>query len=164
MSYSIDELCNLAINFEKLAAKKDLDPKAEVRSRGKVVFPAESPKVKDNKDHFPINDADQARNALARAGQYTKAPSWYKGTLESLKSSIQRAVHKHYPSIGKEKKSSETVNLLVKAAEKFEKPLIFRLFDQLKDAIKIGDEESIKELKQAIDEECTKLPSFKYKE
>lgn len=109
MSYTPDELLSLATSFEKYVtsklekfAKKEekkLDPKAKVRSRGKVVFPAESPKVTDNKDHFPINDADQARNALARVGQYDKAPPWYKGSLKSLQEAVQRAVHKHYKGI-----------------------------------------------------------------
>ena len=72
---------------------------AKVRARGKCVFPAEHPSVKDNKDHFPINSVAQARNALARAGQFDSVPSWFKGTLTSLKNSIQRAVKKEYPSI-----------------------------------------------------------------
>ena len=45
---------------------------------------------------------------------------------------------------------------------KFQEPLILRLIDQLKDAIKIGDEKEIQELKEAIDEERAKLPHFKY--
>jgi hypothetical protein len=109
MSYSPDELLSLATSFEqyvqdklvKIAKKQTskLDPKARVRSRGKVVFPAESAKVTDNKDHFPINDADQARNALARAGQYDQAPPWYKGSLKSLQETVERTVRKHYKSI-----------------------------------------------------------------
>jgi len=46
--------------------------------------------------------------------------------------------------------------------EKLQKPLIYRLIDQLKDAIKIGDEEEIKSLKEQIDEVRAKLPHFKY--
>jgi hypothetical protein len=107
MSYTADEILSLASSFQeftkntitKIAKAKKLDPKAGVRSRGKVVFPAKSSKVKDKKDHFPINNAAQARNALARANQYTKAPSWYKGSLQELVSAIARAVKKHYPSI-----------------------------------------------------------------
>lgn len=109
MSYTADELLSLADSFEKYVTskitkiakkqEKKLDPKAKVRSRGKVVFPAESPKVKDKKDHFPINDADQARNALARVAQYDKAPPWYNGSLKSLQDTVQKTVHKHYKSI-----------------------------------------------------------------
>ena len=116
MSFTPSELVSLAESFEefvksnivKTAKAKKLDPKAKVRSRGKVVFPAESPKVKDKKDHFPINDADQARNALARVGQYDKAPPWYKGTLTELKSAVQRAVHKHYKGIEVTKKKASS--------------------------------------------------------
>lgn len=103
-SESVKKLISLASKFESLiseAAKseKKLDPKAKVRSRGKVIFPAESSKVTDNKDHYPINDAGQARNALARANQMSKAPEWYKGDLKSFLNTVVRAVHKHYPSI-----------------------------------------------------------------
>ena len=66
-------------------AAKKLDPNAKVRNRGKVIFPAGSSKVKDNKDHFPINDANQARNSIARVGQYRVVPPWYNGTLEEYK-------------------------------------------------------------------------------
>lgn len=103
MKKSIDALLKSATDFEskaiELVKSAKTDPKAHVRNRGKVVFSAESPSVKDKKDHFPINDADQARNALAQANKYTAAPPWYKGTLESLVSAVARAVKKHYPSI-----------------------------------------------------------------
>ena len=83
-------------NFEALAK---LDPKAKVRNRGMVVFPAESSKVTDHKDHYPINDADQARNALSRSSQHSKSPSWFDGTLDELVKAVQRKVKKEYPSI-----------------------------------------------------------------
>ena len=92
----------------KTAAKKEkkkLDPKAKVRNRGTVCVPAES--AKDKKDHFPINDADQARNALARVHQYSSAPPWYNGSLTSLQNAVSRKIHSKYPSIGKDKKSAE---------------------------------------------------------
>jgi len=87
--------------------KKKLDPKAKVRNRGVCVFPAESPSVTDHKDHFPLGDEDQARNALARSHQYDKAPPWYKGSLKSLQEAVSRKVHSKYPSIGKDKKSTK---------------------------------------------------------
>lgn len=111
MSFNAEKLLSLASQFESQAtelvknAKKD--PKAQVRNRGKVVFPAESSNVKDKKDHFPINDADQARNALARANQFSSAPEWYKGSLQSLVSAVARAVHKHYPKIEVSKASKK---------------------------------------------------------
>lgn len=104
-----DQLKVFAANFEALITKiaKKPDSKAAVRNRGKVVFPANSSSVKDKKDHFPINSAAQARNALARANQYSSAPEWYKGSLQSLVSAVARAVKSHYPSIDVSKKSEK---------------------------------------------------------
>lgn len=87
---------------------KELNPKAGVRSRGKCILPAEHPKVKDNKDHFPINDIGQARNALARVNQYDEAPPWYKGSLADLKKTVCDAVKKAYPSIKVSQRSYES--------------------------------------------------------
>jgi hypothetical protein len=81
----------------KAAAK--VDPNAQVRNRGDVVFPANSKKVKDNKDHFPINNADQARNALSRVAQYSSVPSWYSGSLSELQSAVRSAVSRKYKGI-----------------------------------------------------------------
>ena len=75
------------------------EKKKKPKSRGDAVFPAKSPKVKDNKDHFPINSANQARNALARASQYSSAPGWYDGSLTDLVKTVQRKVKKKYKSI-----------------------------------------------------------------
>ena len=89
------------------AAKRKLDPNAGVRNRGDVVFPANSSKVKDKKDHFPINNPDQARNALSRVAQYSSVPSWYSGSLSELQSKVRSAVKRKYPNInvgGKDKK------------------------------------------------------------
>jgi len=91
--------------IEKESKEKKLDPKAKARNRGKVVFPASS--SKDKKDHFPINSESQARNALARASQYSKVPSWYRGSLEALVKAVQRAVHSAYPSIKTTSKSKK---------------------------------------------------------
>lgn len=111
MKTSIDQLLAQADAFESAALDltklAKTDPKAAVRNRGKVVFPAESSSIKDKKDHFPINDAAQARNALARANQFTAVPEWYKGSLESLVSAVARAVHKHYPTIEVSKASKK---------------------------------------------------------
>lgn len=98
-----NNILKLATQFEAIATGKD--PKAKVRNRGTVVFPASS--SKDNKDHFPINDADQARNALARANQYSKVPDWYSGSLQSLVSKVRSAVKNKYPSIETSEKSEK---------------------------------------------------------
>jgi hypothetical protein len=87
--------------FEKLAKakKKKLDPKAKVRNRGVCVFPANSPSVKDHKDHYPLSNENQARNAISRSHQYSKVPTWYKGSLKSLQEAVRRKVHSKYPGI-----------------------------------------------------------------
>ena len=86
-------------------AKKD--PKAKTRNRGDVVFPAESPKVTDDKDHFPINTEKQARNALGQVNKYKKAPKWYKGNLDALVKKVATAVKKKYKDIEVTKKSEK---------------------------------------------------------
>jgi len=80
----------------ELSIPKNLDKNAKVRNRGDVVVPAEE--AKDHEDHFPINNADQARNALSRVAQLDSAP-WFKGSLAELKTKVQNAVKKKYPSI-----------------------------------------------------------------
>ena len=90
----VKENVNFYVNEEKK------DPKAKVRNRGDVIFPAESKSVKDDADHFPINNMGQARNALSRAGQTDgKAPSWYDGDYKSFRRKVRTDVHKKYPSI-----------------------------------------------------------------
>jgi len=86
---------------------KEKSEKAKVRNRPNPVFDAKSKSVKDDKDHFPLGSAAQARNALARANQFDKVPSWYKGTLKGLKMAVARAVKKEYPSIEVSKKSTD---------------------------------------------------------
>jgi len=119
MSTTTDKLLALASQFEEISsdaliisakakAKKKLDPKAGVRTRGKVVFPAESSNVKDKKDHYPINDANQARNAWARANQTGgKAPSWYKGSYSGFIGAIRSKIKSAYPSIEFSEKKSK---------------------------------------------------------
>lgn len=76
------------------------DPKAAVRNKKNPVFPAESKYVNDDKDHFPLGNEDQARNALARVNQFTKVPKWAVDiTLKAMKKKVANAVKKHYPDI-----------------------------------------------------------------
>lgn len=84
---------------EVKGAKKKLDPKAKVRNRGNVVFSSTHPKVTDDKDHFPINDADQARNALARVAQFDAAPKWWSGSLKQLQAAVRGAVKRKFKTI-----------------------------------------------------------------
>ena len=99
-----EQLKKLTDEDEILEEKRN--PKAKVRNRGDVVFPAGSKNVTDNEDHFPINSKTQARNALARASQFDKSPPWYKGTLKSLVTKVQSAVKNKYKDIEVTKKSA----------------------------------------------------------
>ena len=92
-----EKLHILAIQFEKLAAE----------SRGDCVFKANTGKNKSSKDRFPINNENQARNALARANQYSSVPEWYNGDLQSLVSAVARKVHAKYPGIKETDKSKK---------------------------------------------------------
>ncbi len=86
--------------YDAIMEARKHDPKAEVRNKKSPVFPAESKHVNDDKDHFPIGSEAQARNALARVNQYTKAPKWAVDiTLKAMKKKVANAVKKHYPSI-----------------------------------------------------------------
>jgi hypothetical protein len=93
----------------------DLDPAAlldeivneKVRNRPDPVFDDSSPKVKDDKDHFPINTKGRARNALARASQYSSKPAWWDGTLQSLVSRVRSKVKAKYPGIETSKASEK---------------------------------------------------------
>ena len=82
--------------------KGRMDPNAKVRNRPSPIFPHNSPRVKDNKDHFPIDTIGRARNALARAAQFKRLgrpPAWYRGTLDQFLRAVLRAVKRKYPSI-----------------------------------------------------------------
>ncbi|MFW9872496.1 MAG: hypothetical protein ACFFG0_05280 [Candidatus Thorarchaeota archaeon] len=86
------------LSLNDIEASKEEDPKAKTRNRGDCVFPSDHPKVKDDKDHFPINSEAQARNAIARANQ-DASHDWFKGTKQELVDAVTRAVKKKYPKI-----------------------------------------------------------------
>jgi hypothetical protein len=75
------------------------DSKAKVRNRPSAIFESTHSKVKDDKDHFPIDTIGRARNALARMNQFSSAPDWWSGTLKELQNAVVRAVKGKYPSI-----------------------------------------------------------------
>jgi hypothetical protein len=106
----VDELMTV------MAAKKGVNPFAKKdkgakdgkgKGKAKAVFPADHPKVKDKKEHFPLGSAAQARNALARANQFKEVPPWFKGTLKELVSAVAKAVKKEFPSIDVSEKSKK---------------------------------------------------------
>jgi hypothetical protein len=87
-------------------SQKVSEAKKKEKARGAFIFPKSHPKVKEG-DHFPINTEGRARNALARANQYSKAPSWYRGSLSELVNTVARAVKRKYPGIEVSKKSKK---------------------------------------------------------
>lgn len=91
------------------------------RSRGNCCLPYDHLLVNDRKDHYPINSADQARNALSRVSQHSSVPPWFKGTLSSLKNIVRKKVKAKYPSIEvstkKKKSSNERLETLAKIAD-----------------------------------------------
>ena len=84
------------------------EKEAKYRQKPSPIFDSKSKKVKDNKDHFPINTVARARNALARVHQYKgEVPSWYDGSLKELVNAVVSAVKKKYPSIEVSKAASK---------------------------------------------------------
>lgn len=102
---------------------KAKDDKVKARNRPRPIFDSKHSSVTDNKDHFPIDTIGRARNALARAKQYggEGKPDWYSGSASSFQNAIERAVHGAYPSIGKDKKAEEKVDMYKKAIESLKK-------------------------------------------
>ncbi len=90
--------------IEKVAEEK---AKTKSRTKPKPIFESIHPKVLDDKDHFPIDTVERARNALARVNQYEEAPPWYDGSLKSLVNTVVKAVHKKYPEIEASKAASK---------------------------------------------------------
>ena len=156
MPNKVEKILAFASSFEKEAIdslvaeakkkeKKKLDPKAKVRNRGTVCVPAEQ--AKDKKDHFPINDADQARNALARVHQYSSVPEWYKGSLSGLQALVARKVKAKYPKIdvgGKKEKKSSLEAELFSFAQDIQK------YGQTSGQVRPEDVESSKNLTQGM--------------
>lgn len=87
--------------------QETIEKATQAQQRGSVVFPSDSSRVNDDKDHFPINDAGQARNALARVAQYSSKPPWFEGTLAELQTAVRNAVSEKFPSIDVSKESKD---------------------------------------------------------
>ena len=90
LAFAVDTVAN---GLDKSAKKK------KEKGRGEFVFPADHKKVLDGADHFPINTLGRGRNALARANQFDESPSWYDGSIKSLKNTVANAVEARWGSI-----------------------------------------------------------------
>jgi hypothetical protein len=97
-----------ADTYIRTAAKEKLNPKAKNRNRGKCVVPAE--RALDHTDHYPINSIEEGRAALRYVGKQKSAP-WYRGSVESLRNAVERAVHSAYPELKKDKKKSSALEV-----------------------------------------------------
>jgi hypothetical protein len=84
---------------EELNLQEKKDPKAKVRNRGDVVFPAGSSKVLDDNDHYPVNTEKEARAALGYVNHYKQPPSWYDGSLESMVKKVVNKVKRNFSNI-----------------------------------------------------------------
>jgi len=84
---------------QKLSEKKLSSKERDDMSSGTFIFPKER--------KFPIPDESHGRNALSRANQYSSAPSWYDGSLQSLVSRVHSAVKKKFPGIDTTEKSEK---------------------------------------------------------
>jgi len=85
--------------IEDLEEKKLTSKERKDMSGSDFIFP-------DGK-HFPIPDESHGRNALARANQFSSAPKWYKGSLQSFVSRVHNAVKKKFPGIDTTEKSEK---------------------------------------------------------
>lgn len=104
----IDVISNTVELMLEAGSKPDGSPgDTKGRSRPNPVFDHTSPDVLDDNDHFPINTAGRARNALARANQYSESPKWFDGSLEELKKRVADTVKKAYPDIDVTEESYE---------------------------------------------------------
>ena len=151
--HKVDEILPItnSITTEELRkqAKEKLDEFSDVYMKAEehlVIFPAGSSKVKDDKDHFPINTIGQARNALARVAQFDSVPSWYDGTLSELVQKVKNAVKRQYPSIEVSLKTQGGVKFMTQ--EEIQK--IKALRDELGDLAKdVTDEDLLDDAKVA---------------
>lgn len=91
------EDCGLIKEAEKLTSI--MEKIAKDKPKGEFIFSKTHPKVTDKKDHLPINTEGRGRNALARANQFSKAPTWYKGSLQEFVNAVTRAVKSKYKGI-----------------------------------------------------------------
>jgi hypothetical protein len=84
---------------EELQEKKLTSKARKGLSTSSFVFPKQR--------KFPIPDEAHGRNALSRANQYSSAPKWYDGSLDSLVKAVHRKVKAKFPGIETTEKSAK---------------------------------------------------------
>lgn len=100
-------LFQLADRLDTLAFKVRTAKKLTYKEKqaAPCVFPKSHPKVKDNKDHYPIPDLSHGSNALSRSHQ--DVGDWFAGTKEELINTVRRAVYKKFPGLKERKEERE---------------------------------------------------------
>lgn len=144
-------------SFAGKKEKKKLDPKAKIRNRGDCCVPNGHPKNKSKKDRYPINNENQARNAIARVNQHSTAPKWWKGSLQELINTVYRCVKSKYKGIEldpkKKKPGKQSAKLILglykQAADFLDKKARFEDMDYYEDP----DDEEWTTIKQHSPEE-----------
>ena len=88
-------------------------PQASLNLKSGTVAGNQSPKLLDQRDHFPVITETQARASMARVMQLGEIPAWYSGSLDELRYEVYAGVMAAHPGI--ELKVSVPVEKFVKA-------------------------------------------------
>lgn len=89
---NIISACNIFDNLIKQFAGTARSPK----KRGIACILAEHSQNLSHLDKFPINKPSEAKQALKRISIMTKAPKWWDGSLDELKSIITKKINDYY--------------------------------------------------------------------
>lgn len=76
------------------------------KKRGIVCINADHPNNHSHLDKFPINKPSEAKAAIKRINILTKAPKWWDGSLDELKSIVHNKISEHYNIITQNGKTS----------------------------------------------------------
>ena len=81
--------CNIFLNLTAGIARSK-------KERGISCIKADHPQNSSHLDKFPINKLSEAKSALKRISLMTKAPKWWKGSLDELKNLVMKVVAANY--------------------------------------------------------------------
>jgi hypothetical protein len=59
----------------------------------------QSPRLLDQRDHFPVITETQARASMSRAMQLSETPTWYRGTLDELRYEVYQGIAAAHPKL-----------------------------------------------------------------
>jgi len=83
--------CNMFLEIMKLSA-----PARSKKERGFSCVKADDPQNASHLDKFPINKLSEAKQAMNRMNEMTKAPKWWKGSLDELKELIKGKISEKF--------------------------------------------------------------------